>query len=44
MSELFIELFLIAMIVVPAVATSLQPARASSRNLSGSHERLHPTA
>ncbi len=30
MSELFIELGLIAMILIPAIATSLQPARVAN--------------
>ncbi len=34
MTELLIELGLIAMILVPAIATSLQPARAMHSNAS----------
>ncbi len=35
MDDLVIELILIAMIVVPAIATSLQPAKVASRTSSG---------
>jgi len=44
MSELFIELALIAMIVVPAVATALHPAPIVSRACPEPSEKLHPTA
>lgn len=44
MSELFIEMILVAMIVVPVIATALQPTRIASRSCSETPENLHPTA
>ena len=40
MDDLVIELILIAMFLVPAIATSLQPAKVASRASSGVHGRL----
>ncbi len=42
MSELLIELALIAMIVVPAIATSLHPARITGRNGPASAPKITP--
>jgi len=39
MSELFFEMILVAMIVVPTIATALQPVRAISRSCSKSAGR-----
>lgn len=44
MSELFIELVLIAAIVVPVIATALQPARVTSRESPASPDTLHHPA
>ena len=40
MDDLVIELILIAMILVPVVATSLQPAKVASRTASGALGKL----
>ena len=44
MKDLVIELILVAMIVVPAVADSLQPARAISHNRLGAPRKLRRDA
>jgi len=40
MDDLVIELILIAMIVMPAIAASLQPAKVASRTSSGALGKL----
>jgi hypothetical protein len=44
MKDLVIELVLVAMIIVPVIADSLQPAKAIPNNRLGTPRKLHPGA